>query len=48
MNSQKLNNQENQLSVVAEVVQLVQPQEALDEMAEIEKKYVELLERENK
>lgn len=29
-------------------VQLVQPQAALDEMAELEKKYREIIERENK
>ena len=30
------------------VVQLVQPKEALDEMAEIERKYREIVERENR
>lgn len=37
--------EENELPIA---VQLVQPQAALDEMAELEKKYRETIERENK
>lgn len=35
-------------SVTPRVVQLVQPQEALDEIAEAERKYREIVERENR
>lgn len=38
--------EENELPIA--VVQLVQPQAALDEIAELEKKYRETIERENK
>lgn len=44
-NTREVQQEENELQIA---VQLAQPQAALDEIAELEKKYRETIERENK